>query len=272
MDSRTGTVDTPGAFPFDAHAYEDREAWQARREQLLTQVKVATGLLPMPSRPPIEATVHSPIDEGDYSVESVYFEASPGLVVTGSLYRPLRTSLPKNRSPGLPVVLCPYGHWAEGRFWHNEEGWEEEIRIGAEDFEAGARYPLQARCVHLSRLGCVVLMYDMLGRADGADVLSNELVHSFGVADGMSAASRAAMCTGARWGLYSAQAEHRLISTMGLFTCISIRCVDWVCSLPGVDPERIGCTGASGGGTQTFVLAAVVRPPPPAPPVVLAAA
>ena len=56
--------------------------------QVIRQVKVATGLWPMPSRPPVDATVHSKIDEGDYTVESVFFESSPGLFVTGSLYRP----------------------------------------------------------------------------------------------------------------------------------------------------------------------------------------
>ena len=46
-------------------------------------------------------------------------------------------------------------------------------------------------------------------------------------------------------------------SLMGLQITDNMRAVDLLCSLPYVDPEKIGATGASGGGNQTMWLAAM---------------
>lgn len=44
---------------------------------------------------------------------------------------------------------------------------------------------------------------------------------------------------------------------MGLQTWNNLRSLDFVLSLPEVDPTRVAITGASGGGTQTMILAAL---------------
>src|SRR5439155_6025525 len=121
---------------------------------------------------------------------------------------------------------------------------EKQIKMKAEQTEEGVRYPLQARCAMLARLGFVVFHYDMVGYAD-----SKAIPH--------------------REGFKDAEAELRAQSFMGLQTWNSIRALDFVESLPDVDPKRIGVTGASGGGTQTFILCAVDDRPAAAFPAVM---
>jgi len=47
------------------------------------------------------------------------------------------------------------------------------------------------------------------------------------------------------------------LSSMTVMTWNNIRAVDLLCSMDEVDPARIGCTGASGGGQQTMYIAAL---------------
>ena len=234
--------DLDGYFPFAVPKSAD--AWSKRAEYVRRQILVSQGLWPMPEKTPLNAVIHGLIDQGDYTVEKVFFESFPGFYVTGSLYRP------KNKSGKVPGVLHPHGHWADGRFHDaGEAGVKREIVQGAERFEDGGRSPLQARCVQIARMGCVCFHYDMIGYADSTQ-LSQALVHGF-------AKQRPEMNTPENWGFFSPQAEARLQSVMGLQTWNSIRSLDFLLSLPDVDPSRIAVSGASGGGTQTMLLAGI---------------
>ncbi len=234
--------DLDGYFPFTPSA--TREEWQTRAQELRRELAVAVGLWPMPEKTPLNPVIHGRIDQSDYTVEKVYFESLPGFFVTGNLYRP------KGRSGKLPGVLCPHGHWKNGRF---VDAGPEEIRKlivrGEERFEGGGRSVLQSRSVQLARMGCVVFHYDMIGYADSLQI-SDQLAHGF-------AKQRPEMNTNENWGLFSPQAEAHLQSVMGLQTWNSIRSLDFLLGLPDVDAGRIGVTGASGGGTQTFILGAL---------------
>jgi dienelactone hydrolase len=234
--------DLDGYFPFTPPA--SKAEWTQRAERVRRQILVSQGLWPMPARTPLNAVIHGKVDHGEYTVEKVFFESAPGFFVTGNLYRP------KNFTGKAPGVLFAHGHWTDARLSESSEAeLRREIADGEERFEQGGRSRFQSMCVQLARMGCVVWQWDMLGNSDSQQ-LSMQLVHGF-------AKQRPEMNTTENWGLFSPQAEAHLQSIMGLQTWNSIRSLDFLLSLPEVDPDRIAMTGASGGGTQTMLLTAI---------------
>ncbi len=129
------------------------------------------------------------------------------------------------RPPGegpYPGIACPHGHWGTGRLVNKENG------------------SVAARCITFARMGMVALSYDMVGYND-----SLQLDH--GLKKDGKALSKAEVRQLELWGIHPFAVQ--------LWS--SIRVVDYLEGLPYVDPDRLACTGASGGGTQTFALTAI---------------
>ena len=83
----------------------------------------------------------------------------------------------------------------------------------------------QYRCAMLARMGAVVFSYEMFAWGESQLQVDN-VVHRTGLAATMQ-------------------------------TVNSMRVIDFLTSLSYIDPKRIGVTGESGGGTQTFLLTAL---------------
>lgn len=230
-----------GEFLFQPIASPD--AWKARSAELRRQLQVALGLWPMPEATPLNAVVHDAVIRQGYTVEKVYFESLPGHFVTGSLYRPT------GRQGRLPAVLLPHGHWEHGRYMETpDKDFKHELVTGAERFDPGGRHPLQAAPAQLAKMGVIAFLFDLEGYADSVQIPSAVAHGSKGRPEDSPAAP----------GLFfHAQTDSRLQSIMGLQSWNARRAVDFLISLPDVDPSRIGVSGASGGGTQTFILGAL---------------
>ncbi len=201
------TYNTPWEFEKPASL----EAWKLKKEAIRRAVLIDAGLWPMPEPSTAQTEVFERKEHEDYTVEKVLLPTFPGYYATGNLYRPKQQD-PSNLKQ-YPGVLCPHGHWENGRFTDTERG------------------SVPGRAISFARQGYVCFSYDMVGYADNKALID----HNFG-------GKREAL-----WG----------ISPAGFQLYTSLRAFEFMRSLPDVIPHRIGCTGASGGGTQTFLLYAV---------------
>ncbi|MGH9325990.1 MAG: alpha/beta hydrolase, partial [Terriglobia bacterium] len=128
--------------------------------------------------------------------------------------------LPSQRQPPHPGIILPLGH--------------------AENGKAHRSYQYVSQT--LARLGYVVLAFDPFGQGERLQYLDPRTGKGFyGPTGEHDEAGRPMLLFGSQFEQYLAWD--------------GIRAVDYLLSRPEVDPERIGCTGQSGGGTMTMYAA-----------------
>ena len=129
---------------------------------------------------------------------------------------------PLDDSRKHPAILCPHGHFD-----------------GDSLAEYGRFRPdMQNRCATLARMGAVVLSYNMFAYGENIKQLDPDAIIEEPDSKNI-------------W------KHHDTPVALTVQTLNSIRALDFLQSLPDVNPDMIAVTGASGGGTQAFLLAAI---------------
>jgi len=185
--------------------------WLANRDEYRRQLLEMLGLWPMPEKTDLKPVITGRLEQDDFVVEKLYFQASPRLYVTANLY------LPKKLEKPAPAVLYVCGH----------------SRVVTNGVSCGNKAGYQHHGAWFARNGYVCLLIDtlQLGEIEG--------LHHGTYREG-------------QWWWNS-----RGYSPAGVEAWFGIRALDYLCSRPEVDRERIGMTGRSGGGSYTWTVAAL---------------
>jgi cephalosporin-C deacetylase-like acetyl esterase len=171
----------------------------------------------LPERTPLNPKITGALKRDGYRIEKVIFESQPRLYVTANFYVP-----ETGRAP-YPGILMPLGHERGGKA---HEAW-------------------QRLAVTMVKNGFALLLYEPLGQGERAQLYDPDFGESK-----VGNSTNEHTLAGAQCLLLGHSFARHIIWD-------GIRALDYLVSRPEVDPQRIGCTGNSGGGTQTAYLAAL---------------
>lgn len=190
--------------------------WQTRQVTIRETLNEIVG--PFPDKTPLNVKVSKVINKDGYKVEQTIFESQPGFFVTSSLFIPNGL---KKGSKAPAIIYCS---------GHSEDGYRNPV--------------YQHVILNLVKKGFIVFAFDPVGQGERFEYLDPETGKSK-VGD----PSREHSYPGAQaFIIGNSQARHMIWD--------GIRAVDYLVSRKEVDPNRIGITGRSGGGTQSSYIAA----------------
>lgn len=171
----------------------------------------------LPKRCPLNPRVTGTIHQDGYKVEKVIFESLPGVYVSAALFLPDGGAY----EPPYPGTIVPCGHSSNAK----------------------AYQAYQKVCALAARNGIAALIFDPIEQGERHQWLDENGKPKAAGTHGHNMIGSGSILLGrntARFEIWD-----------------GMRAIDYLQSRPEVDPERIGCTGNSGGGTQTSYLMAL---------------
>jgi len=182
-----------------------------KRRQQETYKTLLDIVGPFPERTPLNARVTGVVTKKDYRVEKIVFESMPDYYVTAALF------IPNHLTEKRPAILNVIGH--------STASFRREI--------------YQVVILNLVKKGFIVLAMDPYGQGERIDYFDAEQGKSV---------------VGGSTGIHSYVGNQMFLTGVSpgrYFIWDGIRAIDYLLTRDEVDPERIGLTGLSGGGTQT---------------------
>jgi len=204
------------------------QQWQADYESRKTPEQIAAyqkrlrqqfleAIGSFPERTPLNAKVTGIIKRKGYRVDKVIFQSMPAFYVTAALFLPDR----ERHKPPYPGVLVPCGHA------HNAKAHDTYQTMGA----------------LLALNGMAALVFDPIDQGERIQLLDEAGKEMMWGTRGHTMSGIGAMLVGRNTAWYE--------------IWDGMRAIDYLQSRPEIDADRIGCTGNSGGGTQTSYLMAL---------------
>ena len=169
-----------------------------------------------PEKTPLNARVTGILEGDGFRVEKVIYESQPGFHVTAALF------IPDNLNKKAPAILYCSGH----------------------TFESFRSDIYQHNIINLTNKGFIVLAFDPVSQGERLQYLDDEGKKSIYDTPTKEHSYAGGQC------FTSGTSMAKLMIWDG------IRSIDYLITRPEVDPERIGITGRSGGGTQSVYISA----------------
>jgi len=190
--------------------------WQKRQNKVREILLKIAG--PFPEKTSLNPRIIGIIQKDGYSIEKIIFESRPNFFVTGILF------IPDNLKGKAPAILYCSGHSSTRQAF---------------------RSPVYQRvCINFAQKGFIVFAYDPVDQGERHQYFDESLGGNFLGRPTIKHSYSGNQCfiTG------SSQAHYVIWD--------GIRAIDYLISRKEVDPDRIGVTGHSGGGTQSAYIGA----------------